>query len=353
MNGMAKKRGRGPDASEVSSFCAQVALILGSGISLYDGMEALSDAAKGSTEYELYKSVSDGVTQTGSLNEALRREGVWPGYMVEMVAVGERTGRLEDVMVGLSEYYEREGRVRRAISSAVTYPVVLGAMMLVVVLVMILLVMPVFRRVLNSMGVALTDTGKWMMQLGVNAGWVVFVLLGAVIVIALVCAVLMRTGAREATLRCLKSLFPPVRRLTKRLSASRVASVLSMMLSGGFRLEEALEMVPSVLPDTTAAAEVGQIRDKLNAGISFADAVSASSLFDPLHCRMIRMGVEAGREDQVMAKISQIYQEDVEEGISNLVSIIEPTLVALLSIVIGAVLLSVMLPMAGIISSIA
>ena len=72
----------------------------------------------------------------------------------------------------------------------------------------------------------------------------------------------------------------------------------------------------------------------------------------PLHTRMIRMGVEAGREDQVMAKIAATYEEEVEEGIAGLVSIIEPSLVALLSIVIGAVLLSVMLPMAGIISSI-
>ena len=350
---MAKQNGgRGPGPAELSAFCSQVALMLGSGMALYDGMEALASAAKGSAEAELYASASAGVTETGSLHEALRRDGRWPAYLVEMAAIGERTGRLEEVMNGLAEYYEREGRIRHAIVSAVTYPLVLGVMMLVIVLVLILLVLPVFRRVLNSMGVAMTETGNAMMQVGATTGWVVLAVVGGVVLAVLVCAILMRTSARESTLNALRKLFPPLDRITSKLASSRVASVLSMMLSGGFPLEEALEMVPAVLPDKAAAAEVATIREKMASGTSFADAVSESGLFEPLHGRMIRMGVEAGREDQVMAKISATYEEDVEEGIAGLVSIIEPSLVALLSVVIGAVLLSVMLPMAGIISSI-
>ena len=85
---------------------------------------------------------------------------------------------------------------------------------------------------------------------------------------------------------------------------------------------------------------------------SFSDALTSSRLFDEIHRQMLRMGIAAGREDQVMAKIAETYEQQAEEGISDLVSIIEPTMVAALSIVIGAVLLSVMMPMAGIISSI-
>ena len=349
---MAKNGKRGPGPAELSAFCSQVALMLGSGMALYDGMEALANAAQGSAEAELYKSISEGVTETGSLYEALKNDGRWPTYLTEMAAIGERTGRLEEVMNGLAEYYEREGRIRRAIVSAITYPVVLGLMMLVIVLVTILMVLPVFRRVLGSMGVAMTESGEMMMNLGANVGWIVLVVVGLVVLAVLLCVVLMRTGAREKTLAFLKKVFPPLNHITGRLAASRAASVLSMMLSGGFPLEEALQMVPSVLPDAAAAAEVGQIRVKMDEGTSFADAVAQSRLFDPLHSRMIRMGVEAGREDQVMTKIAATYEEEVEDGIAGLVSIIEPSLVALLSIVIGAVLLSVMLPMAGIISSI-
>ena len=339
-------------AMELSGFCAEIALMLGSGMALYDGMEALSKTYRNSSNSELYEAASKGVTETGSLYEALKNDGRWPTYLVEMTGIGERTGRLEEVMNGLAEYYEREGRIRRAIVSAITYPVVLGVMMLLIVLVMILRVMPVFQRVLNSMGVAMTASGNLMMNLGTGIGWTMLVLVGLVVVAVLVCVILTRTSKREQVLDGLRNMFVPVRRLSRKLASSRVASVLSMMLSGGFPLEEALELVPSVLNDRVAADEVETIRKKMEDGTGFADAITGSNLFDEMYNRMIRMGVAAGREDQVMERIAHVYEEQVEDHIANLVSIIEPTLVALLSIVIGAILLSVMLPMAGIITSI-
>lgn len=346
---MAKRSKGTPAPAELSSFCSEVALMLGSGMTLYDGMEALASAGRSE---ELYARLSENVKQTGSLYEALKADERWPKYLTEMVGVGERTGRLEEVMNGLATYYEREGRIRAAIVGAVTYPIVLGIMMLLIVLVMILKVLPVFRRVLGSMGVALTESGSAMMQLGVNAGWAVLLLVAVIVVLVLACAVMMRTRLRGEVLWVLRRCFPPLRRLSGRLAASRVASVLSMMLSGGFPLDEALEMVPSVLPDQEAAARVEGVKRKMDEGGAFADALNESGIFDPVHGGMIRMGVAAGREDQVMAKIAEMYEEQVEDSISGLVSIIEPTLVALLCIVIGAILLSVMLPMAGIISSI-
>ena len=337
---------------ELSSFCAEVALMLGSGMALYDGMEALAQTYQSSASADLYQSVSRELTMSGSLYEALKTDGRWPKYLVEMAGIGERTGRLEEVMNGLAEYYEREGRIRRAIVSAVTYPVVLGVMMLLIVMVMILNVMPVFRRVLGSMGVAMTASGSLMMNIGTGIGWTVFAIVVAIVIAVVVCLVLMQTGKRDAVLSKLRSVFIPIKNLSRKLAASRVASVLSMMLSGGFPLEEALELVPSVLSDRVAELEVKKISDKMSDGTGFADALTGSNLFDEMYNRMIRMGVAAGRSDQVMDRIAKVYEEQVEDDIAGLVSIIEPSLVALLSIVIGAILLSVMLPMAGIISSI-
>lgn len=94
------------------------------------------------------------------------------------------------------------------------------------------------------------------------------------------------------------------------------------------------------------------MRSRMEEGGSFGEAISGTGLFEKLHTRMIRMGVAAGKEDVIMKKVADIYEEQIEDDISHLVSIIEPTLVALLAIVIGAVLLTLMLPMTGILSSI-
>ena len=347
---MAGKK-RALDSAELSSFCSQVALILSAGLPLYDGMETLAETTRGSEYADLYEDASKGVTETGSLYQALQRDDRWPTYLVEMVGIGEQTGQLEKVMNGLSDYYAREDRIRSSVIGAITYPMVLGVMLVLIIAIMLWKVLPVFQRVLNSMGAEMSASGSALMRLGSTIGWVVLALVALVVLAVVVGAIMLKTSAKDKVLAFVRKLFPPVRTLSMKLASSRVASVLSMMLSSGFPTNEAFRLLPSVLSDGEASDKVAGIRRELDSGAAFADAISHSKLFDGLHDRMIRMGVAAGREDQVMGKIADLYEEQVEDGIARLVAIIEPTLIVLLAIVIGAVLLSVMLPMAGILSS--
>ena len=333
--------------AELSTFCGQVALILEAGLPLYDGMETLAGTGAASAGADMYQAASRGVTQTGSLYDALKDDGRWPEYLVEMVGVGERAGQLDKVMRGLETYYAREDRIRSSVVSAVTYPVVLGAMLAVIVLILLLFVLPVFRRTLDSMGV----TDNAMMRVGASIGWVVMALIGLVILAVIAVLFLLRTKHRAKVLAFLQRCVPALDRLNKKLSASRVAGVLSMMLSSGFQTGEALEMTAQVASDESTAANVRKISERMDGGETFADAVAGTGLFDELHARMIKMGSATGHEDSVLAKLGELYEEQAEEDISRLVSIIEPSLVAVLSVVIGAVLLTVMLPMAGILST--
>lgn len=348
---MSKKNNSGLSSAELSNFCGQVALILEAGLPLYDGMETLAGTDKNSANADMYASASKGVTEKGTLYDALKEDGRWPEYLVEMVGIGERSGQLDKVMRGLEEYYAREDRIRSSVVSAVTYPMVLGAMLVVIVLILLWKVLPVFRRVLSSMGVGMTESGSALMSLGVAVGWIVLALVAIMVIGVLGVAILLRTKHRDKVMALIQKAVPSLQRLNRKLSASRVASVLSMMLSGGFPTGEALDMTSKVLDDKDAAAKVEGIRESLENGSTFADAVTETGLFDELHSRMITMGSATGREDQVLGKLAGLYEEQVEDDITRLVSIIEPTLVALLSVVIGAVLLSVMLPMAGILSS--
>ena len=338
-------------AAELSVFCGQVALILEAGLPLYDGMETLAGADRNSENADAYAAASKGVTETGSLYEALKNDGIWPKYLVEMVGIGERSGQLDQVMRGLEAYYAREDRIRSSVTGAITYPMVLGILLVVIVLILLWRVLPVFRRVLLSMGVGMSESGNAMMRLGAALGWIILAVVALAVILAVAGIVLMRTKYRDRVMELIQKLFPSFRRLKQQLSASRVASVLSMMLSSGFPTDEALGMTVDVLDDKDAAEKVEKIRDSLKNGSTFAEAVADAGIFEELHNRMVTMGSATGREDQVLGKLGALYEEQAEDGITRLVSIIEPTLVALLSVVIGAVLLSVMLPMAGILSS--
>ena len=343
-----KQAGMSP--AELSAFCGQVALILEAGLPLYDGMETLAASADGQNE-DMLQSLSRRVTETGSLSEALRADDRWPDYLREMADIGERSGHLDQVMRGLERYYAREDRIRDAVVSAVSYPMVLGAMLVLIVGVLLWKVMPVFQRVLNSMGVGLSGSGSSLMRIGTVLGWVVAVLVLILLVLVLAALILMKTSRREQVLSFLKRNFPALRRLNGKISASRVADVLSMLLASGFPTEEALEMSASVLEDPEAAEKLRSVKSSLDEGQSFADAVAGSGIFEKLHNSMIRMGAATGHEEQVFRTLAELYEEETEGEISRLLSIIEPSLVALLAVVIGAVLLAVLLPMAGILSS--
>ena len=348
---MATTEKRSIPSAELSAFCSQVALILSAGLLLYDGMETLAKTTEGTQYGKIYEGIYKDVNETGSLYQALQKAEGFPKYLTEMVGIGEQTGQLERVLNGLADYYGREDRIRSSIIGAVTYPLVLGVMLVLIIVIMIWKVLPVFRRVLSSMGLAMTGAGAAMTNLGSVIGWVVLVLVALAIAAVIAIVILLKTSHREKVMEALNRLFPPLRRVTSRMSSSRVAGVLSMMLSSGFPTGEALRLLPLVLSDSDSEKKVRDMQAAMDRGEAFADAIESTGLFDPLSSRMIRMGVAAGREDQVMAKVASQYEEQVEDGIDRLVAIIEPTLIALLSIVIGAILLSVMLPMAGILSS--
>lgn len=347
-----KKKEKGVLApAAVSEVCLQLAFILESGMALEDGVGALADESEKDGLQPVYQALCAGLNETGSLCEAMRRSAAFPAYAVEMAGVGETTGRLEAVLRGLADYYEREARMREAITDATVYPIALGAMLVVIVLVMLCKVLPVFRRVLGGMGVGAADAGGALITLGAWLGWIVMALVGLAVLAALGCALALRTQARERVMRLLRRVFPQLRRIEAERSAARAALALSRMLSSGFGPEEAAATAASVLEDGAAAARMKDMRQALEEGEAFSDALERSGLFQPRQMRMIRAGAQAGRGAQVLEKLAADYEEAAESEIARIVSVIEPTLIALLSVVVGGILLSVMLPMARMLTS--
>lgn len=338
-------------ADETALFCEQVALLLKSGIPLYDGIEALCQNYASTRYGDSFARLNETMKNTGSLHESVRSLGIFPPYMVEMVLVGEQAGTLERVMQGLSTYYAREAQVRATVISAVTYPLLMVGLMAVVVVVLVVQVLPMFSEVLRNLGGDLSASASARMNAGMSAGAFVLILTALVFLAVLAVALLLKTGHRDAAMRALQRAFPPLRFIADKLSAGRFASVMAMLLGSGFPLDEAMALLPGVMGDESARRKVADVRARMASGASFADAVEGAKIFEPIHGKMIRVGFLAGQTETVMERLAEQYQNEVDEGIRRLVSAIEPTLVAALSIVIGGILLSVMLPLASLMSS--
>ncbi len=337
---------------ETALFCEQVAMVLKAGIPLGDGMETLARSYEGSRYGARFDQIRAAVNRRGELSAALEDAGIFPDYMLAMVRIGERAGKLDEVMASLANYYQWEAQIKTSVKNAILYPSVLVMMLAVVIAILVISVMPVFRRVFDSLGLAAGSPASAAMQFGVGFGKFMLVFVGVFAVLLIVAGVLLRTKRRGSVLALLAKLVPSVRRVNARLSTARYASALSMMLAAGYPVEDAIRLAPSVVTDKKHRLRADLAAGELLGGAGFADAAEKSGLFDPMHEKMIRFGAAAGKLDAVMEKLSGVYMEEADDAIHNVIAMIEPTLVAVLSIVIGGILLSVMLPLLSVLSAV-
>ena len=131
---------------ELSGFCSQMAMILHSGISPLEGITIMLEDSTSEQEKEILQKILDTLMETADFSLSLKETGLFPSYLVHMVQIGEETGTLDEVMSALGEHYEREDSIAKSIRNAVTYPMIMIGMMLMVILVLLVKVMPIFLR---------------------------------------------------------------------------------------------------------------------------------------------------------------------------------------------------------------
>ena len=141
---------------EIASFCSEMAMILKSGISSLEGVDLLREDAQTKAEKELLNEIYQSVMDTGRLDQALEETKVFPEYLIRMTQIGEETGTLDEVMESLAEHYDREEAIRRSVRSAISYPLLMIGMMLVIIIILMTKVMPVFNQVFRQFGQEMT-----------------------------------------------------------------------------------------------------------------------------------------------------------------------------------------------------
>ena len=337
---------------EIAAFCGQFSLVLKSGISSAEGISVMLEDARTDEEKQILTGMQEKHDETGSLTEAFRITGLFPSYLLHMVEIGEESGTLDTVMESLSVHYEKEAAIRQNIKSSVTYPLFMAGMIIIIILVLLIKVMPIFNQVFTQLGTEMTGFSRTLMNLGnlLHTNALVF----AIILMAL--AVLLFLGLRTrnglAFLSRIGHLLPFTRKLYEKVAACRFADVLSLTLSSGLVPERSLELAYELNEDPFFTKKLDECRKLMDQGKNLASALHEAHIFTGTYARMITLGSRTGNLEQVMRKISDMYQDEIDTQLSNRLSVLEPTLVIVLSLIVGVILLSVILPLMGILSSI-
>ncbi|MGD9559161.1 MAG: type II secretion system F family protein [Oscillospiraceae bacterium] len=347
---MPEKKRKNLPAPDLAAFFESLTMLLSAGVPANECPDIIANDMAGSRLAEVAAQVNTLLSggEVFILSQALEMTGCFPDYAVEMVRLGEESGRLETTTTRLGEYYRRQEALAQSIRSAVSGPVLLLVMMSVVLIFLILFVLPVFENVFASLGMA----GGSGMGGAFLAARIAMVAVGVLLlcVLALVVAYLLPGGRRR--LASLAERFPLTRRIHYALNAGRFTGGLSMLLASGIPTGEAVDKAAALVSNRRIAEKIPAARAQVDAGEDLGKALVDQGVLDGFEAKILLSASRAGQTEQAMQNLAEVYSDEANSGIDRLLGMIEPALVGILSVAIGVILLSVMLPLTSILSAI-
>lgn len=337
---------------ELSLFCSQLAMLIKGGISVYEGLFILSgNAQKDKTKKRIYEKIAQDVQNGKPLSACFEGLGIFPAYFVEMTKIGETSGRLDEVLDSLAVYYEKSDFMSKTIRNALRYPLYMIFVMLVVMGVILAKALPVFSQVYEQIGAQMSGAMLAMLRIGevINEHFV-FILIAALTFI-LVVLILRATKRGRDFFANAYAKFILTKRIAERESVSRLAFALSLGFSSGFNIDQTVNMAEKLIDSNVVKKKTAILKEGLNNGEPFAVSIARAGIFPEIYTSMIAVGVKSGMTDRVMKTVADRFSQETDEWLYRTVSVIEPTIVIVMSVVIGMMLLSVMIPLIGIMSN--
>ena len=337
---------------EITVLLRGLSLLLHSGVYVADGMNIMAEDEEGELR-GVISGMAEALDNGDSLYNAMELSGAFPAYVTGMVKVGEYTGRLEEALTALADYYEQREFMNNRIKNAIVYPSVLLLIIMVVMVAMLVKVMPVFNEVYASLGGRLTGAALWLLKLGQvleSIMPVLCILLGIAVAVLLVFMFSEKTR-EKAGAWCSRHFGD--RGVFYVVNSSHFAQALTMGLKSGLVIEDAVLLAAELMKDSPEAEKrYRSCAEALAGGADLAEAFKTARALPAYACRMVELGARSGNTDETMEKISGRLIEEAEQAIEEKTAMIEPAMVFVAAVLVGGVLLSVMIPLMHIMTAI-
>lgn len=339
---------------QISVFCRSLAMMLRSGVTMQEAVELFvqdgDDASPllHSTAQQMEKSLGEGQ----SFAQTARDTGAFPEYALGVFSMAELSGRLDEVLDRLADYYDRQHALNERLRSTLTYPVALLLMMCGVLSVLVFSVLPMFVRVYNSLTGSLAASSYAYVLAASLIGRVSLVLAVAVSAVLLVLAVMLHTQKGREKLNGPMERSRFTRKAARQLAVSQMADTVSTMLASGAEEDSALEQCIRQTSHTGLRTALQACRSDMQQGTGMAQAFLRHKVLPPLYARMLQGGSESGSLPAAMESVALRMGQEAENALCRLIDDIEPVLIGFLTVSVGFTLLSVMLPLLGILSAV-
>lgn len=322
--------------------CRQMAAMMTSGLTIVKTLEILCREQSNDAAKQIWQDIYENVQKGESFSSALEQHrGSFPQFLISMVGAGESSGSLDVIMQRMSDHYAKENKMNNKIKGAMTYPIILGFLCIVIVIGMFTFIMPTFRDLFSDPD-QIPALTKMMFSFSdfLKSKWYILIIVIGAIVLGFSYALKLSSFRIKWDRFIIKG--PYFGPLVVKIYTGRFSRTLSSLYSSGLPMVECLQRSSDVLGNSYISEKFETVIDEVKQGEPLSAAIQRTEIFDSMFCSIIYVGEESGALDDILDKSSDYYEEEADSAISSLVSMMEPLMIIIMGVAVGLIVASVL-----------
>ncbi len=339
---------------DIVIFTRQLSTMIDAGLPLIQGLEILSTQQKNKALKKVLQDIKIDVESGSSFAEALKKHPKqFDQLFCNMVAAGEIGGILDEVLKRLSDYMEKAQRLKSKVKGALTYPAIVLAISTLVLGIILIFVIPVFEKMFADFGSALPVPTQLVVNLSNFVKSYFLIIIGSIVILIFLFKRYYSTNSGAYTIDRLMLRAPVFGALLRKVAVAKFTRTLGTLIDSGVSIVDSLDIAAGVVGNKIVEKAIHKVRSSISEGKTIAQPLQESGIFPNMVVQMISVGETTGALDQMLNKIAEFYDQEVETAVDALTSLIEPFMIVFLGGTIGSIVIAMYLPifkMAGAIS---
>jgi type IV pilus assembly protein PilC len=339
--------GTGVDEKELAIFTRQFSVMIDAGLPLVQCLEILAGQQDNKTFQKMLNSVRASVEGGATLSVSMKQhEKVFDALYYNMVEAGETGGILDTILQRLAQYIEKNVKLKRAVKSAMIYPVAVLTIAAGVIILLLWKVVPIFTTLFNGLGADLPLPTRVVIAMSNFVGSIYGLMIGVFIIgIGVAIKFWQKTPLGRMTIDRALLKAPVVGMVLRKIAVARFTRTLGTLISSGVPILEGLDITARTSGNAVIERAISQTRKAVEAGRSLVEPLKETDVFPGMVTQMIGVGEQTGAMDAMLSKIADFYEDEVDAAVKDMLTAIEPIMIVFLGVVVGGVVISMYLPL--------
>lgn len=353
--GISLKFGSGVTTEDVTNFARQFSAMISAGLPLIQCLNILSEQSENQNFKKVLIAVTNSVESGNSLADSLgKHPDVFPDLFVNMIAAGEVGGILDTILLRLATFLEKAQGLKRKIKGAMMYPMVIGIVAIFAVAAMLIFVIPVFAKMFADFGAELPAPTQVVVNMSnfLKTPAKILPVLAGIVLAAVGFVRYRKTPKGKYNVDKMLLKVPVFGNLTRKSSVAQFSRTLGTLLSSGVSILEALEITAKTSNNMVVRGALMSMIGAISEGKTITEPMKATGVFPPMVIQMVAVGEESGGLDQMLSKIADFYDEEVNAAVEALTSVLEPIIIVFLATVVGGTVIAMYMPMFSMIEAV-